>query len=165
MVDYMLGNHKIIESDFQEVLPIWIQYLWPKRRSRINPINTFSRNGETSPSIPLNANPYFWKCTFNDKIVGVLSGYTTEPAAFRIRGLYVDPAHRLNKVGSQLVSAAIEQALLLNHDLLWTAPRLSAWQFYSRLGFKQTKEFQDANFEFGPNCFAELDIRSKIRHK
>lgn len=150
------SNFKIIiqESEFEDVSLIWSLYLWPNRETEILPYNIFFRDGSKASNFI--GNSFFFEAISGDEIVGVISFHKCPEGYIRLRGLCVLPDFRNLGVGKALVKYAISKALSVGPNLVWTAPRLSAWPFYEKLNFERISEWQNEGFEFGPNCFAQL---------
>lgn len=151
----------IKEIEWELVLPIWTNKLWPGRKSEIKPTNGLILKGGFDKSIELNT-PTFFGSFINTELVGVISGFKTGPIrlsdkdeiSYRSRGLYVEPEHRRKGLASILLAAIHSKAILEKCTLIWTIPRESALPTYKKAGFIQISDFFDDDFEFGPNCYA-----------
>jgi GNAT superfamily N-acetyltransferase len=142
------------QSSFQEVYPIWGQYLWPGRQSTIkavSPINLDLRYDKELES----ATPTFW-ALHNEmgEMAGVISGYLTGEVHYRSRGLYLFPAWRGRGASRLLFSAVFAQAQKEGCRTIWSLPRQDAWPAYAARGFERKSEWFTKNMEFGPNCVA-----------
>jgi GNAT superfamily N-acetyltransferase len=58
-----------------------------------------------------------------------------EPAAWRLRGMAVEPARQGTGVGRQVLGAAVEAAAAAGAPLLWANARVTALEFYLGLGW------------------------------
>lgn len=58
-------------------------------------------------------------------------------AAWQLRAMATDPAVRGTGLGRLLVEAAVEHVALRGGDLIWCNARVSAEDFYSRLGLRR----------------------------
>ena len=67
-------------------------------------------------------------------------GPPAEPAAWRLRGMAVDPEWQGRGVGAQVLAAAIAAARDAGAPLLWANGRTAALSFYRRHGFRTVGE-------------------------
>jgi GNAT superfamily N-acetyltransferase len=141
--------HKIT---FEDVLPIWRDYLWPGRKSEIKPTNGIMFMGGYSKDIESNT-PTFFGIYKDNMLVGVNSGHITGLKEYRSRGIYVHPYYRKWGLAQKLFKAVEDQAKYEGCDILWSMPRSSALQSYQKFGFGIVSKLFDKNVEFGPNCF------------
>ena len=58
-----------------------------------------------------------------------------EPAAWRLRGMAVDPSRQGAGIGGLVLAAAVEAATEAGAPLLWANARTAALRFYARHGF------------------------------
>lgn len=133
-------NTEIIS--FEEILPIWKNFLWPIRSSAIEPVSCIQLFGEKDYSI-LNAIPTFFAVRISGKIVGVNSGFKTSPTLFRSRGIFVFPEYRKLGISTLLFDAVCNQAKLEGCSTVWSMPRLSAVGAYHRFGFKTVSNIEN----------------------
>lgn len=63
------------------------------------------------------------------------SEWPAEPAAWRLRGMAVDPSRQGTGVGGEVLAAAVEAAMEAGAPLLWANARTAALRFYTRHGF------------------------------
>jgi GNAT superfamily N-acetyltransferase len=69
-----------------------------------------------------------------------------EEAAWRLRGMAVDPTRRRGGVGHQVLLAAVEAARTAGAPLLWANARVAALPFYERQGWTVVgEEFRTAD--------------------
>ncbi len=134
------------------VLPIWRDKLWPGRKSEIKPTNGIKFMGGFDKRIESNI-PTFFGAFIGNECVGVNSGFKTDENYYRSRGLYVNPDHRKTGISQILLYAAQGQAHAENCGVMWSMPRESALSAYKRFGFEKVSAMFDENVEFGPNCF------------
>lgn len=145
----------ITEIDFETILPIWKDYLWPMRKSAIEPTQCRVYGGGTNRSIE-QSKPVFFAYIENGKILGVNSGYPTPNRSFRSRGLWVDPNTRGKGIGKKLLQATIDYAAEQEAIYIWTMPRKESLYCYESVGFEKTSDYFEE--ECGTNCYAKLDI-------
>ena len=143
----------IVELTFEEILPIWRDFLWPNRLSKIEPVSIIQIDQTIDGSIS-QYSPTFFGFLIDGKIAGVNSGFKTAKSCFRSRGLYVNPEFRGHNLSASLLQAVETQAKKEDCNLIWTMPRQSAFPAYSRAGYIRTSEFFSEGVEFGPNCMA-----------
>ncbi len=63
------------------------------------------------------------------------AGYPAEPAAWRLRGMAVDPSRHRGGVGRQVLAAVVEAAREGGAPLIWANARTSALPFYEAQGW------------------------------
>jgi GNAT superfamily N-acetyltransferase len=154
-------NYALRSAEFQEVLPIWQDHLWPGRKSPIRAVSPIDHSLRFQSEIN-SAKPTFWKiCGKHDEITGVISGYKTATGHYRSRGLFVKREFRGMGFSNQLLSAVIEQGKTEGCNFVWSLPRQSAWHAYERFGFVRTSDWLQEGMEFGPNCLAFYSIGSE----
>jgi len=136
---------------YDEILPIWKNYLWKGRISTIKPTSGLKLNEGYDKQIE-EYTPTFFGAFIGDECIGVNSGHATSESDYRSRGIYVFPKHRRKGIAQQLFKAVENQCRLENIYILWSMPRESALLAYKKYGFIVISEmFND--MEFGPNCF------------
>lgn len=152
----------IQEIHYEFIYDVWSQFLWPNRKSKIQPTSSMTLDGNYDVSIHRRYTPFFWGAFENGKLAGVNSGHKTDEFEFRSRGLYVFPNYRKKGIGRALLLTACEAAILKNCKVIWSAPRLSSSQVYERAGFRLTtkKLSNEHGFEFGPNLYAQKELPS-----
>ena len=151
---------------WEQIKKVWETKLWPGRKSAIEPISAiqYADNG-SAPVIDMtileiDQKPHFVGGFDGDKLIAVNSGFKTGPNLYRSRGLYIDPEYRGRGIAAVLLREMAIEALFLDIRTLWSMPRQSAFKAYERLGFIQTSEWMDKGVEFGPNCYAALDVHN-----
>jgi len=142
---------EIKKVDFNTILPIWRDKLWPDRKTKIAPISLIDLTGLFNKSIA-EESVQFFACYDKDKVIGVNSLIQTSKLFCRSRGIWVDKKYRNKGIGKSIMKKTINNTKLLNCIYLWSMPRQSSLDFYIKCGFKQISEFFD-DYEFGPNCF------------
>ena len=121
---------------FEEILPIWSEYLWPNRTSIIEPYSAIEYN-----SLPYTYNLTYSACNstffglYEDMhLVGVNSGHPTGES-YRSRGLYVFNQYRGNNYGAILLSETVEFAKNNGYKFAWSIPRQTSIRSYNAAGF------------------------------
>ena len=92
----------------------------------------------------------------NGKIIGVISFNKTSAFAWRSRGVWVNHDHRRKGIGSALMNKAINIIKKENSVYIWSMPKVTAFPFYQKMGFKAYKEIN--TYENGPHFLAKLAI-------
>lgn len=155
---------KIAIVDFETILPIWEEKLWPGRNDPIRPMSSIKYQGGYDMSIYEKYQPTFF-AVYNtiDEIIGVNSGHRTSDNLYRSRGIWVDPRYRLKGISGVLFCELYGQAMHEKCSALWSIPRKNALSAYEKYGFNRTSDFFDEGMEFGPNCYVykELDYEFK----
>jgi N-acetylglutamate synthase-like GNAT family acetyltransferase len=142
----------IVEVDFDTILPVWRDKLWPGRESVIEPCSAMTLTREYDMSF-MEAPRTFLAGYIGDKIVAVNSVHLAEPTLARSRGLWVDLAHRGHGYGEQILRASCYEAKVLGAKMLWSFPRQSSFHTYQKNGFIRISKWLEDG-EFGPNCYA-----------
>jgi GNAT superfamily N-acetyltransferase len=79
---------------------------------------------------------------FPDPWAGAAAGPAAdpEPAAWRLRGMAVDPSRHRTGVGRQVLDVAVEAAREAGAPMLWANARTAALAFYEALGWQVAGE-------------------------
>lgn len=151
----------IKEISFSEISEVWSLYLWPDRKSPIEPVSAITLQGSYDMSL-MSSIPFFWGAFADpgsNNLIGVVSGFQTDETHFRSRGIWVHSEYRNQGLGSLLLGQVFKRAEDLKCDHVWTMPRVSAWPFYKKNGFRISSETNE--FEFGPHYLAVKKIKGK----
>jgi GNAT superfamily N-acetyltransferase len=147
-------THSLKKITFEEIYPIWRDYLWP---NRISPIETNSAmlcttTGEKKYDMKnMNTKPTFFGYYINNELVGVNSGHMCGDNTYRSRGLYVLEKYRRMRIGTRLLLATIAQSKKEGADMCWSYPRDTSWNTYFISGFVLCSDFvEDEN---GKNAY------------
>jgi len=131
----------IKEIDFDTILPIWTNNLWP---NRISAIETHSAMIYMSGKYDID-NFLFPVVYFgyydNEHLVGVNSVHICSDNLARSRGLWVEPISRKKGVGKSLLERSINFAREYEVFGIWSFPRKSSWKTYNSVGFVLTSEW------------------------
>lgn len=142
------------DSNFEEIEHIWVNHLWPKRKSPVKAISPISFDLKYDASIK-NSEPIFYVAESTKReIAGVISGFRTSEALYRSRGLYVFPQFRKLGISQILLQAIKNKAENERCAQIWTLPRQTAWPAYEKFGFQKVSDWLTNDMEFGPNCIA-----------
>lgn len=130
----------IKEITFDEILPIWEDYLWPDRDSEITATSAMCYL-DGYDLVNMSYTPTFFGYYVDGKLAGVNSGHMTMDNSYRSRGLYVFDAYRGNGLGTILLKATIDQAKLEGASMCWSYPRKSSWKSYLAAGFELSSDW------------------------
>lgn len=143
----------IKEITFDEILPIWRDYLWPNRTSEITATSAMCYLGGYD-LVNMSYTPTFFAYVIEGKIAGVNSGHMCMNGRYRSRGLYVFDKFRGKGIGTKLLVATIEQARLEGATLCWSYPKDTSWSTYAKAGFELSSEF--GSDENGKNAYCVI---------
>lgn len=130
----------IKEITFDDILPIWRDYLWPNRTSEITAASAMHYLGGYD-LVNMSYSPTFFAYVIDGEIAGVNSGHMCMGGRYRSRGLFVYEKFRGKGIGTKLLIATIEQAKLEGATLCWSYPKDTSWKTYANAGFELTSEF------------------------
>ena len=147
----------IKEIDFETILPIWRDKLWP---DRISPIEShsamlylFTEHDMGNFLLPA----WYYGYYVNNELIGVNSGHLCVDGSVRSRGLWVCLNYRGNGYGKQLLIATIDKARIHKATSIWSLPRKSSWSTYKSAGFVLTSDWQKTETsEANAYCYLEL---------
>ena len=140
----------IIELSFEQILPIWRDYLWPNRTSPIESNSAMCLYGGYN-MCNMTTKPTFFACMIDNEIAGVYSGHMCENLEYRSRGLFVFDKFRGKGIGTKLINAAVDQGRLEGAVVCWCYPRESSVGIHMDVGFKLESEFEVG--ESGNNAY------------
>jgi len=151
----MIDNIRLI--DFDTILPVWKEKLWPDRVSAIEThsamLHLFTEYDMGNFLLPSWYHGFY----VNGELAGVNSGHMCTDMSARSRGLWVYPKYRQKGIGKQLLIASIDKALIHNSLSVWSYPRKSSWQTYESAGFVLTSEWQNTETsEANAYCYLKL---------
>lgn len=139
-------------TDFETILKIWQEKLWPERISKIETHSAMLLSGEYELK-NFNYTPTYFIYKVGNLIVGCNSGHMCCDNSYRSRGLYVLPAFRKKGIGKQLLVATIEQGEKENCEYVWSYPRLESWPTYKSAGFSLVGDWHEG--ETGVNALCK----------
>ena len=96
---------------FEEILPVWRNFLWTDRFSPIEKTSAMNFLGGHNLN-NMSFAPTFFAYILNNKIVGVNSGHKCMDNSYRSRGLWVFPEYRGQHIGRKLLLATIDQSTI-----------------------------------------------------
>jgi len=143
----------IIMITFEEIYPIWRDYLWPNRISPIEPVSSMLHIRKNDVK-NFEYTPDFFAYYLNDKIIGVNSGHMCCDNSYRSRGLYVFPEYRKQGIGKALLLAAIDKGFSNKADFVWSYPKKDSWKTYCSVGFELTSDWEES--ETGINAYCKI---------
>ena len=123
---------------FDTILPIWEQNLWSSRESAIKTHSSMTWPFDNNVEYDMEIYKYpatYWALLVDDKIIGVNSGHKTSDTQYRSRGLWVDKKFRKKGLARVLLTALEQQANQEQCTMLWTVPRKTALDAYTKCGF------------------------------
>ena len=145
--------------DFETILPVWANELWPNRTSDIKSMSSMTYNKTFDMDIYKKYQPTFVAVYNNSNdIIGVNSGHRTDDTMYRSRGIWVNPLYRQKGIAGILFCEIEGQAMKEECVWLWSIPRQVALPAYKKYGFEQTSDFFDEGMEFGPNCYVKKKL-------
>jgi GNAT superfamily N-acetyltransferase len=139
----------IKDIDFQTILPIWKNKLWPERNSVIEPISAINISGEIDGSIiEINPTPHFFSFQINGEICAVTSVHQTNSNEYRLRGTWVDETYRGCGHGKKLIKYVLD-LYLQSGGTVWTMSREDSVRFYEKMNFQLKRKI--LGYEYGPH--------------
>jgi len=145
------------EVGFNEVLPVWSEYLWPNSRN-LRPMSSLCFLGEYDNEIYNKYTARFSVAELDGRIIGVNSCHQTSKLHYRSRGIYVFDEYRRQGVAQLLFNFVKQSAIEAGCGLIWSLPRLDALSAYKTFGFTEVGEVVNQGVEYGPNIFVALRI-------
>ena len=139
---------------FEEILPVWKNFLWPNRVSSIESTSAMNFLGGYD-LINMSYAPTFFAYILDNKIVGVNSGHKCMDNSYRSRGLWVFPEYRGQHIGRKLLLATIDQSTIEKSHYVWSFPRLSSWNTYKATGFTLASTWEHSETGFNAYCIRE----------
>ena len=136
---------------FEEILPVWKNFLWPNRVSAIESTSAMNFLGGYD-LINMSYAPTFFAYILDNKIVGVNSGHKCMDNSYRSRGLWVFPEYRGQRVGRKLLLATIERGIYENVDYVWSYPKFSSWNTYRAAGFTLASKWHQSELDLNAYC-------------
>lgn len=146
----------IVNVQFNDIVHIWQNYLWPNRTSKIESTSAMCFLGNYDLE-NMKSNPTFFAYKINGEIAGVNSGHFCKADdSYRSRGLFVFNKYRNQGIGTSLLLATIEQAIRENANLVWSYPRISSWNTYNKAGFELASNWEPS--ELGKNAYCSKKL-------
>ena len=154
----MINTHIMIkEINFETILPIWRDKLWPGRVSAIEThsamLHLYTEYDMGNFLLPVWYIGYYE----DNELIGVNSGHMCVDGSARSRGLWIMPEFRKNGRGKQLLGATIAKAREYNASSIWSYSRKTSWPTYKSVGFILTSDWQQSETsEANAYCYLEL---------
>ena len=145
----------ISEIDFNIIYPVWKDFLWPNRISKIETNSAMIYKGGIDIN-NMNFKPTFFADKAKDIIYGVNSGHKCSDQSYRSRGLFVFPEYRNQGVGIKLLLATIDQAKNENCKFIWSYPKQSSWKTYAKAGFSQSSIWEISELDVNAYCMRNI---------
>ena len=143
---------------WEEIRHIWATELWVDRKSAIEPQSAMLfKTGHDMDNF--NYLPRFFGYYLGSKLVGVNSGHGCSDGSYRSRGLWVNENNRNTGIGTRLLRACIDQALVEQRSYIWSYPRYTSWPVYKNAGFVLSSEWAVSETN-NSNAFAKIDLKS-----
>jgi GNAT superfamily N-acetyltransferase len=147
----------IKEIDFEQVLPIWENFLWPNRTSKTSPMSSMCYLGGNDMDIYKKYKPRFCGLYIDKELVGVNSCHQTSDTQMRLRGIFLFEKWRNRGLGAHLFKFVDDSAALANCAEIWSFPRLERRRSYEKAGYKMVSDPVHTG-EFGPNLYALKEL-------
>jgi len=143
--------------EWQDISAIWARELWPSRSSAIRPTSSMCFLGGNDTEIHDRYQPWFCGLFIDDQLVGVNSCHLTKPREMRLRGIWIADAFRGQGLSRHLFEFVDGIAASQGCSRIWSYPRLSAWPFYARAGYRKVSETMPSD-ENGLHVYAAKEI-------
>lgn len=147
----------ITKITFDEILPIWRDYLWPGRISKIESNSAMRVLSKEYDGESMRTIPTFFAYMVDGKIAGVNSGHLCKGNSYRSRGLYVFPKFRGQNIGVDLLANTIQQGQTEGAYFVWSYPKQSSWKTYLRAGFALASDWEESEMDTNAYCMKLLD--------
>jgi len=143
----------IEKVNYEIVYNIWVNHLWPDRKSPIEQHSAMLIN-QTYDLKNYEYEPTFFIYRVDGKIAGCNSGHKCCDSTYRSRGLYVFPDYRKKGYGKELLLATIDQGLKEDSTAVWSYPRYESWPTYKSAGFDLISDWSQS--ETGINAYCKI---------
>ncbi len=154
-------DFEIKSISFEEILPIWKNFLWPERTSVIENVSCIDQWGKIDVGIR-QFKSEFYGCYFAEKIAGVISCHAISSEVMRIRGIYVFESYRNNRIGSRLISRVKTTTFEQNYKKIFGLVRANNETYFKNAGFVSYGRI--GSFEYGPHILMELSHSEPQKH-
>lgn len=142
--------------EYDVILPIWEQFLWPGRIDIKNMSSMQYLSGYDVKIYDRYA-PYFFAYYIDNNIAGINSAHKSSQTEFRSRGLYVFDEYRNQGIGKQLLEYTVKLGRSEGCDYCWSVPRKTALSTYLSAGFNQSSDFFETDTS-DENCYAIIKL-------
>ena len=148
----------IVNISFDDIYDVWVNKLWPKRHSPIEPTSAMNFLGGYDIN-NMSYSPSFFGYMFDNKLVGVNSGHMCSDNSYRSRGLYVEEDYRRQGIGVKLLLETVNQAKKENAIMVWSLPRKTSYFTYNNAGFVLASDwFATETSDF--NAYVKLQLNT-----
>ena len=148
----------IIKIDFETILQIWKDELWPGRVSAIETHSAMLHLYKEYDMGNFLLPSWYHGYIVDEELVGVNSGHMCTDGSARSRGLWVCPKNRKNGYGKQLLEATITEARVQDANSVWSYSRKTSWTTYQSAGFVLTSEWEKSETsEANAYCYIRLE--------
>jgi GNAT superfamily N-acetyltransferase len=151
----------ITHISFEEILPIWRNFLWPNRTSSIDSHSAMNFKGGYDLG-NMKTVPTFFAYIVDNKIAGINSGHMCQDNSYRSRGLWVFPEYQGNQIGKQILMATIQQGVSEGADYVWSYPKDTSWKTYNSAGFELASDWE--NSETGTNAYCKYVVNHRSEY-
>lgn len=145
----------IHQINYETILPIWQNHLWPERKSVITGTSAMKYLGDYDID-NMDYNPTFLAYFYDNKIVGVNSGHKCKDNGYRSRGLYVFPEYRKKGIGIILLNETTKIAEKESCDYIWSYPKQTSWKTYQAAGFVLSTPWELSELGHNAYCIKHL---------
>lgn len=145
----------IHQINYETILPIWQNHLWPERKSEITGTSAMKYLGDYD-SDNMDYSPIFLAYFYDNKIVGVNSGHKCKDNGYRSRGLYVFPEYRKKGIGIILLNEITKIAENESCDYIWSYPKQTSWKTYQAAGFVLSTPWELSELGHNAYCIKHL---------
>jgi len=147
----------IIKIDFETILPVWKDELWPGRVSAIETHSAMLHLYKEYDIGNFLLPSWYLGYIVDEELIGVNSGHMCIDGSARSRGLWVCPKNRKNGYGKQLLDATIAEAKVQNASSVWSYSRKTSWPTYESAGFVLTSDWeQSETSEANAYCYIRI---------
>jgi len=150
-------TNKISFIDFETILPIWRNKLWPDRTSVIESHSAMMITPGIYDAGNFNLPIWYYGFYLDDMLVGVNSVHECTDGLIRSRGFWVDDNYRGRGIGTQLLASIVNDIKMHKFKGIWSYPRKQAWSVYERVGFRSISDWEES--ETGTNMYCYMDLQ------
>lgn len=157
-MDKYIVNYNIIEIDFNTILPIWKNELWPTRSSSIESHSAMTKDKGVHDVENFKLPAWFYGVFDGNNLIGVNSTHLCTDGSLRIRGFWVAASYRGQGVGTNLLVRSIDDAKKNQLTEIWSYPRKSSWPIFEKLGFIMISDWEKSETS-DANVFCYLILK------
>lgn len=146
-------DFEIRTISFEEILPVWKNFLWPERVSVIENVSCVDQLGNIDVIIRQYKSEFFG-CFESTELIGVVSCHPINQEVMRIRGIYVFEAYRNKKIGRDLIKQVEKTVFEQNYKKIFGLVREKNENYFKGVGF--VSYGRTGVFEYGPHVLMEM---------